>query len=377
MQRVSAERRMAVGAGLWALSALALAAVPTQMKAIVQTGNGGPEVLKLETVPVVQPGDGQVLIRVYAVGVNPVDWKMRIGRAGPPPATPFPNPAAAGERPPQAPPAGPESAGPNRSIPGLDAAGVVAKVGSGVTTIKVGEPVFTMIGRSIKALNGTYAQYVLAPADNVVKKPKGFTYEQAAGIGTVGMTAERSVENAKISKGQRVLITGAAGGVGSSAAQIAKARGAYVIGTASARHADYLKSIGVDEVVDYTQGNFEDKVKDVDAVIDTVGGDTTARAVSTLKRGGILISVAGRAPPDKCAAAGVTCPAGGPPPAGPPTEGDYLRAVAKLADEGKFNINVDKTYPLAQGAEAQEFNRSGHTEGKLVLVVDAAKANTK
>jgi len=174
-----------------------------------------------------------------------------------------------------------------------------------------------------------------------------------------------------------VLITGVAGGVGSSAAQIAKARGAYVIGTASSRHAAYLKSIGVDEVVDYTQADWTSKVKNVDVALDTVGGQTAEQALGTVKKGGTFDSVAGRIAADKCTAAGVTCVGGGPPGAGGPSEGDLLAEVSKLADEGKFKVNVDKTFPLAQAAEAQEFNRQGHTEGKVILAVDSAEANKK
>jgi NADPH2:quinone reductase len=374
--------------GLVAGSALA---VPAQMQAIVQTGNGGPEVMKVETVPVLKPAAGQVLIKVYAASVNPVDWKMRIGMGGPPRAAPAGGAGPAGAPPGEGPPpgGGPPGAGrggppgnncpaSNERIPGMDVAGVIVAVGDGVTTLKSGEAVFSMLGRNVCGLNGGYAQYALAPATNVVPKPKKLTYEQAAGLGTAGMTGARIVDATNPMSGQRVLITGVAGGVGSSAAQIAKARGAYVIGTASARHAQYLKSIGVDEVIDYTQGDWTAKVKDVDIAIDTVGGATATQALGTLKKGGTFDSVASRdITPAQCAAAGVTCVGGGPPGSGGPTEGDVLTEVAKLASEGKFAINVDKTYPLEQASDAQEFNRQGHTEGKVILIVDAAKADKK
>ena len=235
-----------------------------------------------------------------------------------------------------------------------------------------------MIGHGpVNGLNGAYSQFVIVPAANVLAKPAGFTFEQAAGIGTVGLTAERTILQSKLSKGKRVLITGVAGGVGSATAQIALALGAQVVGTASARHASFLKSIGVREVIDYTDGKWEDKIKDVDVVIDTVGGDTPDRALATLKKGGTLASVAGGASADKCAALSVTCLGGGPLGPGGPSEGEMLAAVAKLAAEGKFKIHVDLTYPLEQAAEAQEYNRAGHSEGKVILIVDAAKANTK
>jgi NADPH:quinone reductase-like Zn-dependent oxidoreductase len=361
------------GALLVGGASLAMAATPAEQHAIVQTGNGGPEVLNYQTVPVLQPGENQVLIRTYAAAVNPVDWKMRLGMRRPPPAgapgAPAGAPAAGG------PPGG---AAPAQSIPGLDVAGVIEQVGPGVANVKVGDKVFSMIGRGpVNGLNGAYAQFVIAPAANVVAKPANFTFEQAAGIGTAGMTGERTILQTKLGKGQRVLITGVAGGVGSATAQIALALGAHVVGTASPRHAAFLKSIGVSDVVDYTDGRWEDKIKDIDVVIDTVGGDTTDRALSTLKKGGTLASIAGSASADKCAALGVVCLGGGPPGPGGPSEGEMLAAVAKLAAEGKFKIHVDLTYPLEQAAEAQEYNRAGHSEGKDILIVDAAKANTK
>lgn len=371
--RKSIKLRAGLSAGLltgWV--AVALAATPTEQHAIVQTGNGGPEVLNYQTIPVLQPGENQVLIRAYAAAVNPVDWKMRIGMRRPPPA-------ATGAAPPGAPVAGPPAGGPPaQSIPGLDVAGIIEQIGPGVTNVKVGDKVFSMIGRGpVNGLNGAYSQFVIAPAANVVAKPANFTFEQAAGIGTVGMTAERTILQTKLGKGQRVLITGVAGGVGSATAQIALALGAHVVGTASARHTAFLKSIGVTDIVDYTDGKWEDKIRDIDVVIDTVGGDTPDRALNTLKKGGTLASVAGGAAADKCAALGVTCLGGGPPGPGGPSEGDMLATVAKLAAEGKFKIHVDLTYPLEQAAEAQESNRAGHSEGKDILIVDRAKANSK
>src|SRR5262245_10737032 len=265
---------------------VANAATPTQQTAIVQHGVGGPDVLKLESVPVLAPEKGEVLIRVYAAAINPVDWKRRKGEGE---YAPDPN-------------------GLPVMIPGGDVAGIVEQVGAGVTALRPGEPVFAVVPRNAKRLNGAYAQYAIAPAGNVVAKPKNVTYAEAAGLGIAAVTGVRVIADTRVSKGQRVLITGASGGVGSTAVQAAKVRGAYIIGTASARHADYLRSIGVDELVDYTRGNFEEKVKDVDVVIDTVGGDTTERAFRTIRKGGYFMSVATRNIEAKCSAAGVNCP---------------------------------------------------------------------
>jgi NADPH:quinone reductase-like Zn-dependent oxidoreductase len=378
--------RIALFAVTWTAAAAVPAATPARMQAILQEGNGGPEVLHLRSVAIPEPAAGQVLIRVYAASVNPIDWKLRSGYrpAGSPPAG---NAPGAGAPPPGgggAVPSGPAAGAPPGDgaaaaarIPGLDVAGVVEKVGPGVTQFKPGDAVFSMIGRADFGLNGAYAQYTLAPLDNVVAKPKNLSYAEAAGLGTTGMTAARILARVGVASGQRVLVTGAAGGVGSAVAQIARARGAHVIGTASARHARYLGSIGVEEVVDYTQGPFEDKVKDVDVVIDTVGGETATRALETLRRGGSFGTVAGRVDPALCTAAGVSCAAGGPPGSGEPSEGELLRQVAELAAAGRFRVHVDRTFPLARAADAQEYNRAGHTEGKVILVVDAQQATRR
>jgi NADPH:quinone reductase-like Zn-dependent oxidoreductase len=334
---------------LAACSGVAFAATPQEQQAIVQTGTAGPQALQLRTVPVLEPGAGQVLIRVYAAAVNPTDWKSRAAATG--------NTAATG-----------------LVIPGGDVAGVIEKLGDGADTLKVGEPVFAVISRNLGLLNGGYSQFAVAAIANVVPKPPPVTYAEAAGLGIATITGVRAVDETRVSKGERVLITGIAGGVGSAAAQAAKARGAYVIGTATARHNAYLQSLGVDEVIDYTQGRFEYKVKDVDVVIDTVGSDTAERALSTIKKGGRYISVAARNIDDKCAAAGVSCMSRG-------TASELPRSlyeeVGALAATGRLKVKVDKALPLAQALQAQELGEQGHTEGKIVLIVDAANANRR
>jgi NADPH:quinone reductase-like Zn-dependent oxidoreductase len=328
---------------------LAVGATPTRQQAIVQTGNGGPEVLQLQNVPVLDPGEGQVLIRVYAAAVNPTDWKARIGGAGRPPQT-----------------------GP--IIPGVDVAGVIEKLGSGVDSLKVGAPVFAVISRTPGILNGGYSQFAVATVANVVPKPPTTTYAEAAGLGIATITGVRAVDETRVSAGQRVLITGVAGGVGSAAAQAAKARGAYVMGTATAQHDAYLKSIGVDEVIDYTQGKFEDHVKDVDVVIDTVGADTAERALTTIKKNGYYVSVAARGLEAQCAAAQVQCMSRD---ATSGLQRSWYEEISRLASTGKLTVKVETTFPLAQAGEAQQRSEQGHTEGKIVLVVDPGKANRK
>ena len=233
-----------VMAGLFATCVgVAHAAPPKEQKAIVQ--KAGSEAMQLQTVPVPAPAANQVLIRVYAAAVNPTDWKN-----GAPSAD---------------------------VVPGADVAGVVAAVGEGVTGFKVDDPVWGIALRRGVVLNGGYAEYAIAAVANVAKKPANITFAQAASLGIATVTGVRVIGETQVAKGQRVLITGVAGGVGSAAAQTAKARGAVVVGTASARHNEYLRSIGVDQVIDYTKGDFETQVGHVDVVIDTVGGDTATR----------------------------------------------------------------------------------------------------
>lgn len=359
----------------------ASAQVPTTQTAVVQTRNGGPEVLELQTVPVLEPGPGQVLIRVHAAAVNPVDWRMREGYRGRQPApgdaAPPGSPAAqegqaapAGQEPRRRPP----PVEPPVRIPGFDAAGTIAAIGPDVTGVSVGDAVFTMIGMiRVDGLNGGYSEYVVAPADRSLPMPDGFTFAEAAGLGTVGLAAARVLVPVDIQPGQRVFVNGIAGGVGSSAAQIAKARGAIVIGTASARHHEYLESIGVDQIVDYTQVDFEDVVEPVDVYVETVGPEFATRGLQIIKPGGAIASVVGVPAAELCTQAEVDCPELGPPDAQPEggamSEPALLERVRQLADEGSFRINVDRAFPLAEAGAAQEYNREGHTTGKVILIV--------
>ena len=340
--------------GLLGLHAgLAVAATPATQRAIIQTGNGGPEVLSVQTVPVPQPGAGEVLIRIYAASVNPTDWKLREGDR---------TVAASGAK----------------LIPGRDVAGVVERVGAGVTAYKVGDKVFALVGPGKgKELNGAYSEFVAAPVNDIARKPAKASFEEAAALGVTGGTAIRLRDMLKIGKGQRVFIDGVAGGVGTAMAQVAKSRGAYVIGTASARHAAYLKSIGVDEVIDYHSVQFEKVIKPaVDFVVETVGTETAVRALSIMKKGGVLVSIAGAPTDAQCAAAGVSCPDGGHT-SQATNSGHLLAEVGTLFDAGKLSVYIDNAYPLERAAEAQESNRTGSTQGKIVLDVVPDKAKTR
>lgn len=320
--------------------------IPTEQQAIVQQQNGGPAVLSLQTVPVLEPGEGQVLVRVRAAAINPIDWKIREGY------TPFPTHEP--------------------RIPGFDIAGDVVKVGTGVEDLKPGDAVFAMIGMlDADGLNGGYSEYAIAPAANTLPIPDGYSYAEAAGLGTVGIAAARLIHKAQVAEGERVFIDGIAGGVGSSVAQMAKAAGATVIGTASARHHDYLDTLGVDQAVNYREQDFVEVVDPVDVYVETVNTDLATHGLAIVKRGGRMVSVVGVPEEAACDDAGVACTAvGGPPKPDELTEAEYLGQVAALAAKGQFRIQVDREFPLSDAAAAQEENRDGGTQGKLVLIVD-------
>jgi len=295
------------------------------MRAFVVSDGGA----SVQSVPKPEPQVGQVRIKVRAASVNPVDWKLAAHVA-------------------------PGS----QLIPGKDVAGVIDATGPAAGAWKVGQQVIALV------TNGAYAEYVVAPVSAVAPKPAHLSFEEAAGIPVVGETAWRSmVTVADVHAGQRVLVHGGAGGVGSSAVQIAKARGAYVIATASPRHAALLRSLGADEVLDYNSVRFEDKVKDLDIVLNTVDADTGARSVGVLKPGGMLVSVVGQPPAGPCEAAKIRCAIPG------PVSGAMLGPLSELANSGKFRSVIDQRLPLAAASKAWELSRAGHTGGKIILEV--------
>ncbi len=234
----------------------------------VRADPGSAAGVKLDTVPVPQPADGQVLLRVYAAGTNPVDWAVR----APAPAAG----AASGATPPRAAPP-----------PGRDVSGVIVAVGSGVSGYKVGDMVYTALPGG-----GAFAEYAVAPAAELAMKPQKFTFEQAAGIPIAGYTGLRMVVMANPKPGQRVLIIGAAGGVGSTAVQAAHATGAHVMAVASSRHDKYLESIGAHEIIDYDKENVATSAKAVAIVLNTVGSEN-ANAMTYVQRGGLVLDASG------------------------------------------------------------------------------------
>jgi NADPH:quinone reductase-like Zn-dependent oxidoreductase len=332
----------AAALGLGSSAVQAAPSIPKQQQAIVQNGSGGPEVLKLQNIAVLQPGSGQVLIHVYAASVNPADW-------------------GALERPPAA-------GAPSTRVPGLDVAGVIVAVGAGVTDRKVGMPVFGMVDHAGSGLNGGYAQYSVANASSTAPKPHNLSFAEAAGLGVVGVTALRALDAGAVQSGQHVLITGVAGGVGSIAAQIAVARGAIVLGTASARHEDFVHGLGVSKFIDYTKGDVAGQAGATDVVIDTVGGSEALEAFRTVKPGGHFVSIArADVKPEQCTAAQVQC--SGSPGSAATAPVAVVMQVAQLAGQGKLAVHVDRTFPLEGAGDALQFVHQGHTEGKVVLAV--------
>ena len=308
------------------------------MKAIVIHEYGGPEVLKYEDLPRPEPKKDQLLVRVVAAGVNPVDGMIRSGMF-----------AKSGH-----------AASP--IILGGDVAGVVEKVGSQITKFKPGDPVFAYVSLEN---NGGYAQYALTTERETALKPKSLTYVEAAAVPIVALTAWQAlIDTAKLSPGQTVLIHGGSGGVGSFAIQIAKAHGARVIATASTQNQDLLKQLGADVAIDYTKQKFEDVAKDVDVVLDSVGKDTLARSYGVVKKGGFIVSLVARLDQselDKHGIRGATLSV--------EPNSDELAEIGKLIDERKIKVIVSKTFPLSEAMKAQEQVASGHTRGKIVLKV--------
>jgi NADPH:quinone reductase-like Zn-dependent oxidoreductase len=307
------------------------------MLVISQDELGGPEVLKPVTSPRPEPGLGEILVRVHAAGVNPVDGYNRESGLflGKPPF-----------------------------VLGWDVSGTVEAVGVGVTLYAPGDEVFGLL--PFPHGHGAYAQYAVGPARVFVPKPARLDHVQAAALPLAGLTAWQAlVETAHIGEGSRVLINGASGGVGHLAVQIAKARGAYVIALASAARTDFVRSLGADEVIDYTTTDLTQAVRDVDAVLESIGGDYPAKALKVLKPGGILVSTVGHTLPPVAAEAaerGIRL-------AGLFVEADRLgmTALADLAASGRLTPAIAATFPLDQAAAAHA-TKSG--PGKTVLTVD-------
>jgi NADPH:quinone reductase-like Zn-dependent oxidoreductase len=309
------------------------------VKAIALNRYGGPEVLEQADLPTPKIGPDGVLVRARTVGINPVDWKMREGRLDAAFPSHFP------------------------LVPGWDVAGVVQAVGPAVTAFAVGDEVLGYVRRD-DVQHGTYAELVPAPERTLTIKPAGLGWVEAAALPLAGLTAYQVLKAVHVGKGDTVLVHAAAGGVGHLAVQVAKARGAYVLGTARAAKHDFLRSIGVDEPIDYTTTDFTTAAKDVDVVVDMIGGEYGGRSLRVLRPGGLLVAVTGAGPATLLMAEKAEVRA-----AQLLVEPDHtgLEGLAELVAAGSLRPRVDTVLPLEEAARAHELGESGRTAGKIVL----------
>lgn len=294
---------------------------------------GGPEQLQLQEVPVPVPAKDQVLIKVVASGINPIDWKIREGFMKHP--LPY--------------------------IPGVEASGIVTAVGEGVFGKKIGDEVYGSV-------DGSYATYAISTAELLFRKPAGVSFEEAATMAGARTAWGALFDVAGLVKGQRILIHAGAGGVGHLAVQMAFNAGAYVIATASAENLDFVTSLGASEVIDYKAAPFETQVAPVDIVFDTVGGDTTERSLAVLKPEGLLLCIVQMPDAEKVAAAGVRALWGG------TKTLASMQEVHKLLDKGLIRPYVRKVFhSLSEAAAAQEYSKNGGSgRGKIVLKISEA-----
>lgn len=305
----------------------------TTMKAIQAHDYGAPEVLVLEQAPRPEPDADQVLIRLKVAGVNPADWKYRLGMFKQFMPLSFP------------------------WTPGLEGSGIIEAVGANVTTLKKGDEVYGIVSSG-------YAEYAPASANDVQPKPAELTFEEAASIPMGFLTAWGGViDAANVQTGQRVLIHGAAGGIGAYAVQLAKWKGAHVTGTASAGNHEFARSLGADNMIDYNATRFETVLKDLDAVIDTVGADLVERSLQVIRPGGIFVTVAGRLAEGAGKEQNVRAVSTG------RASADHLKEASELIKAKLLQPVVGRVFPLAEARQAQELSETRHGRGRILLQI--------
>lgn len=310
------------------------------MKAVVVNEWGGPEVLKYQDAPKPEPKDDEILVRVIAAAVNPVDTYVRQGKFGG-----------------------------GRNLPaiiGYDISGTVEKTGANAKKFEQGDAVYCYLS---VMRGGGYAEFAVAKESETALKPKNINFEEAAAVPLAATTAWQAlIDSAKIDNGQTVLIHGGSGGVGSFAIPIAKSRGAKVIATASTAHQSTLKQLGVDQAIDYTTTKFEDLVKDVDVVLNCVRADALGRSYAVAKKGGIVVSITDEPDQTECARRELHCSRLGAHP-----DSKVLEELTKLIEAGKIKPIVSQSFPLAEASKAHEKIETHHTLGKIVLKVAEVK----
>lgn len=307
------------------------------MKAVVLHAYGTPDVLHYEDVMMPTINSDEILIRVHSAGVSPFDAHVREGWY---------------------------KESPNYLLPiilGWELSGIVAEVGSDVSSFKKGDAVFAH--PSVYRTGGAYAEYVAIKADEAAHKPASISHHEAAAASMNALTAWQALfDVAQLERGQRILIHAAAGGVGHLAVQLAKWKGAYVIGTASEKNKTFLLGLGIDEVIDYTRASFEKAVNNVDVVLDTVGGDTLMKSFSVLRKNGIAVSIVDFERIKEAPKFGVR----GENVVVSPNAGE-LSQIAQLLDEGKLKPLISKVFPLTEAATAHGLVEAGHVNGKILL----------
>jgi NADPH:quinone reductase-like Zn-dependent oxidoreductase len=299
------------------------------MQAVVIHETGSPDVLRYEEAERPQAGNGEVLIKVRAASVNPIDWKYRRGFV-------------------------------DKQLPavlGIDVSGTIEE--SRAEGFAEGDEVFGLTA------SGGYAEFATAPAAVIAKKPSGVSHEQAAALPVAGLTAWQALfDRGGLERGQTALIAGASGGVGHFAVQFAKRVGARAIGTGSSRNRDFVLGLGAEEYVDYTQQDVAEAVSGVDVAFDTVGGDTTQSLLPTVREGGILVTIAGAPPEETARARGVRAELLVMSPSS-----EQLARIAELVAAGEVRVEIAQVVPITEVQRAHELSESGHTRGKIILTV--------
>lgn len=305
------------------------------MKAVTISKYGDQSVLTYADIERPKPKSDEILVHNRAVAVNPVDWKIRNGLG--------------------------EMFGLKLPIVlGCEIAGTIEEAGSDVRDFQAGATVYGYVSLQ---RNGGYAEYTIARPDEIAPKPESLDFDNAAAVPVGALTSWQAIfDTANLQAGQRILITGASGGVGSMAVQLAKAKGAIIIATASGKNEEFIRSLGADEFVDYTREKFEERVREVDVVFDTVGGDTLERSFATLRRGGCLVSTVAPPSNEKAQQLGIRASMIGVQPSG-----RQLREINRLIAGGKLKTHVATVLPLAEVRQAHQLSESGRTRGKIIL----------
>lgn len=314
------------------------------MKAAIINYFGPPEVLKIEEIEKPVPNDNQVLIKIQFTGINPVDTKVRAGTSGMSKQLQLP------------------------AILGWDISGTIKKVGKNVTEFKTGDEVFGCIG--FPGLGKTYAEYTVADPKLITKKPYNVSFEEAAAVPLAGLTAYQAInEHLKITQGQKILIQAAAGGVGHLAVQFAKLNGAFVAGTASGKNENFLKSLGVDQFIDYKKEKFEDVFQNGDAVLDAMGGEILYRSFSCVKKGGRVVCLPSSTKNDRKAIelaqqfeVQIIWPMMHP-------NAEEMSLIAGLLEQKKLRVKIDKIFSLDEIAEAHKAIETHATDGKVIVKI--------